>query len=99
MTPVRVKASALFGGAVVPDGNFVTFGDYVYKTDAYQNDKKHLNLTIKTLFGGINLKTGKPDFKIKKEVEVTDSGNKGNKSNNDKSNLKDKSNDSSNSAS
>jgi len=50
-TPALVKANAAFGNVRLPDGNAAAFGNYLYKTKAYQEGKPHLEVEANTVFG------------------------------------------------
>jgi len=54
-TPARVKVSAAFSSARMPDGNTVSFGDYTYQTPAFQEGEEHLSIKASVVFGSLNV--------------------------------------------
>ncbi|MCK4778474.1 MAG: hypothetical protein KAS39_08830, partial [Actinomycetia bacterium] len=65
--PMKLKISAAFAGAKLPNDSILSFGDSVYKTSSYSKDKKEEALLIKAsvVFGGLQIverkKTSKTD--------------------------------------
>lgn len=55
-TPVKLVLSSAFGGGQLPDGNTVAFGEYTYKTDAYQEGEPYLYVKASNVFGGTEVK-------------------------------------------
>jgi predicted membrane protein len=51
--PTKIVASSAFGGAHLPDGNVVAFGQYTYKTENFKSAEKHLLIHAAVVFGGI----------------------------------------------
>lgn len=57
--PTRIVASSAFGGAHLPDGNMVAFGQYTYKTENFKSAEKHLLIHASVVFGGLEFVTKK----------------------------------------
>jgi len=55
--PVRVKASSAFGSAQMPDGNSTAFGEYTYKSPAFNADSGYLDVRASVGFGGLEVVT------------------------------------------
>lgn len=55
--PTKIIASAVFGGAHLPDGNVVAFGQYTYKTENFKSAEKHLLIYASVVFGGMEFVT------------------------------------------
>lgn len=55
-TPAKITASAAFGETKLPDGNSVSFATTVYKTKAYKEGEKYLDLKVNAVFGGLEIK-------------------------------------------
>lgn len=53
--PVRAEVSAAFGEAVVPDGNTVSFGSYVYRSPGFDERKPYLAIKASVVFGRFEL--------------------------------------------
>lgn len=53
--PVRIEANSAFGEARMPDGNNVTFGNYIYKTPSYQEGKPALRIEANAVFGALEI--------------------------------------------
>jgi len=51
--PTKIIANSAFGGAHLPDGNVVAFGQYTYKTDSFKDAKIYLLINASVVFGGI----------------------------------------------
>ena len=51
--PTKIMASSAFGGAHLPDGNVVAFGQYTYKNDSFKDAKIYLLINASVIFGGI----------------------------------------------
>jgi predicted membrane protein len=51
--PTKMIVSSAFGGAHLPDGNVVAFGQYTYKTESYRENEKHLLIRATVVFGGM----------------------------------------------
>lgn len=51
--PTKIIVSSAFGGAHLPDGNVVAFGQYTYKNESFKNAKKYLLINASVVFGGI----------------------------------------------
>jgi hypothetical protein len=54
--PVRVSVSSAFGGARLPDGSSVSFGDHSYTSPGYRSDSAYLDLKLSVVFGGVEAK-------------------------------------------
>ena len=53
---VKIKPSSVFGKAVLPDGNTITFGDYNY-TDSGEYDKdEFIEIEASVVFGSMEIK-------------------------------------------
>ena len=53
--PALVRVSSAFAGARMPDGNIISFGQYVYKTKAYSDTAKALVVDATVVFGGLEI--------------------------------------------
>lgn len=53
--PVRVVASSAFGSARMPDGNSAVFGEYTYKSPAFNPDSGYLDVRAAVVFGGLDV--------------------------------------------
>ena len=53
--PMRIELSSVFGRATAPDGNAVTFGDYVISNKTNDNDYI-INIKAAAVFGGTNIR-------------------------------------------
>jgi predicted membrane protein len=53
--PVRIKASAVFAGAELPDGNTAVFGDTVYESDSWSPDSASIDIKVDVVFGGVQV--------------------------------------------
>mgnify|MGYP001302797418 CR=1 FL=1 len=51
--PTKIIANSAFGGAHLPDGSVVAFGQYTYKTENYKSAEKHLLIHASVMFGGM----------------------------------------------
>jgi predicted membrane protein len=53
--PAIVKVTAAFSGARMPDGNIISFGEYVYKTKAFSDPAKAIKVDATVVFGGLEI--------------------------------------------
>jgi|WetSurMetagenome_2_1015567.scaffolds.fasta_scaffold00046_49 predicted membrane protein len=53
--PAIIKVTAAFGGARMPDGNMISFGEYVYKTKAFSDSAKAIRVDAAVVFGGLEI--------------------------------------------
>jgi predicted membrane protein len=53
--PVRIKASAVFAGAELPEGNTAVFGDTVYESDSWSPDSAYIDIKVDVVFGGVQV--------------------------------------------
>jgi len=54
--PVRIVASAVFGGITLPNGNSAAFGTNIYQSPSYKEGSPHLLIEANSVFGGIEIK-------------------------------------------
>ncbi|HON10477.1 MAG TPA: hypothetical protein PLE24_06375 [Chitinispirillaceae bacterium] len=54
--PVLIKVSAAFSGARMPDGNFVSFGDYTYKNKAFDKSAPYRLIKASVIFGSMTIR-------------------------------------------
>lgn len=54
--PVKIKGTAAFGGVMLPNGNTAAFGESVYTSESFKEDKPYINIEASTVFGGIEIK-------------------------------------------
>ncbi|MBS4016031.1 MAG: hypothetical protein KGZ86_06325 [Candidatus Latescibacteria bacterium] len=57
--PVKIRASAVFGSARLPDGSTTAFGDYTYQTDTLKHNesKDYLLIKLDVVFGSAEIVT------------------------------------------
>jgi hypothetical protein len=53
--PAVIRVNSAFAGARMPDGNIISFGQYVYKTKAYSDTAKALIVDATVVFGGLEI--------------------------------------------
>lgn len=53
--PVVIKASAVFGQAITPEGNSIHFGDNVYTRGNVNGDVPYLEIEANAVFGQLNI--------------------------------------------
>ena len=53
--PTLVKVNALFSGARMPDGNQISFGEYIYKNKAYSDTAAFRKIEVNVVFGSLVL--------------------------------------------
>jgi len=51
--PTLVQVNSAFGNAVLPDGNNISFGNYVYKTDNFSGKENYLEIKANVVFGSL----------------------------------------------
>lgn len=54
--PLKIVASAVFGGVTLPNGNAAAFGTNVYQSQSYKEGAPHLLIEANSVFGGIEIK-------------------------------------------
>lgn len=54
--PVLIKVSAAFSGARMPDGNFVSFGDYTYKNKVFDKSAPYRFIKASVVFGSMTIR-------------------------------------------
>lgn len=54
--PVRIVASAVFGGVSLPNGNAAAFGTNIYQSQTYKEGSPHILIEANSVFGGIEIK-------------------------------------------
>lgn len=54
--PLKITASAVFGGVTLPNGNAAAFGTNVYQSASYKEGSPHLHIEANAVFGGIEIK-------------------------------------------
>ena len=53
--PVKVVASSAFGSVHMPDGNIITFGNYVYKSPGYKENAPYVLIRASVAFGELSI--------------------------------------------
>lgn len=53
--PVKISTSAAFAGARFPDGNLISFGDYVYKSPNFKEDQPYIFIKSSVVFGKLDI--------------------------------------------
>jgi hypothetical protein len=53
--PAVIRVSSAFAGAKMPDGNIISFGEYVYKTKSYSDKAPSLRIHATVVFGGLEI--------------------------------------------
>jgi len=53
--PTVVRVTSAFAGARMPDGNVISFGEYVYRTKSYSDKSDYLRIHVNVVFGGIEI--------------------------------------------
>ena len=54
--PVRIVASAVFGGVTLPNGNAAAFGTNTYQSASYKEGSPYILIEANAVFGGIDIK-------------------------------------------
>jgi predicted membrane protein len=54
--PIRIKGASAFGAVIMPNGNTAAFGESVYVTDSFKEDKPYVDIEASTVFGGIEIR-------------------------------------------
>jgi predicted membrane protein len=54
--PAIIRVTSAFSGARMPDGNIISFGEYVYKTKAVSDPAKALHVDASVVFGGLEIR-------------------------------------------
>ena len=54
--PVKIVASAVFGGVTLPNGNAAAFGTNIYQSQSYKEGSPHILIEANSVFGGIEIK-------------------------------------------
>jgi predicted membrane protein len=55
--PIRIRASATFGSARLPDGNEVSFGATTWRSPAYREGEPFLDVRANVVFGALQIVT------------------------------------------
>ena len=53
--PLMIKLDSAVAGAKLPDGTETSFGNYVYKTKSYEEDKPYLKVKVDVVFGAVDI--------------------------------------------
>jgi predicted membrane protein len=53
--PAIVRVTSAFAGAKMPDGNIISFGEYIYKTKSYSDKSDHVRIDAKVVFGSLEI--------------------------------------------
>jgi predicted membrane protein len=53
--PAIVRVTSAFSGARMPDGNMISFGEYVYKTKSYSDKSDFVRIDAKVVFGSLEI--------------------------------------------
>jgi hypothetical protein len=53
--PVRLHVNAAFAGATMPDGNTISFGDYLYQSPEYREGQPFLEIEANVVFGALTI--------------------------------------------
>jgi len=53
--PAIIRVKSAFAGARLPDGNIVSFGEYVYKTKSYTDSGTAIRVDAAVVFGGLEI--------------------------------------------
>ncbi|WMJ75089.1 LiaF-related protein [Cytophagaceae bacterium ABcell3] len=53
--PMRIQVTTVFGGSRFPDETVIAFGEYVYRTKAFEEGKPYLKVKADVVFGGCNI--------------------------------------------
>lgn len=53
--PVRIHVNTAFAGATMPDGNTISFGDYLYKSPDYREGQPFLEIEANVVFGALTI--------------------------------------------
>lgn len=53
--PIKIRASAAFGSAQFPNGTTISFGDYTYKTAAWQDSSGGREIKADVVFGSLRV--------------------------------------------
>lgn len=54
--PVKITASAVFGGISMPNGAAAAFGTGVYNSDSYKEGQPHILIEVNAVFGGVEIR-------------------------------------------
>lgn len=49
--PIQIKANSVFGNITLPDGQSVSFGERVYKTESFADSEKPIYMKVDVVFG------------------------------------------------
>lgn len=50
--PIRIRANSAFGGIDLPEHDIGGFGNQIYQSPGYSEDKPHLDIELNAVFGG-----------------------------------------------
>jgi predicted membrane protein len=53
--PAIVRVNSAFAGAKMPDGNIISFGEYIYKTKSYSDKADFVRIDATVVFGGLEI--------------------------------------------
>jgi hypothetical protein len=53
--PAIVRVNSAFAGAKMPDGNIISFGEYIYKTRSYSDKSDFVRIDATVVFGGLEI--------------------------------------------
>jgi predicted membrane protein len=56
LKPVKITASAAFGGVQLPNGNAAAFGTSIYQSDSFKDGEPALLVEVSAVFGGVDIK-------------------------------------------
>ena len=54
--PVRITATAVFGGVSMPNGAAAAFGTGTYTTESYKEGQPHIAIEVNAVFGGVEIR-------------------------------------------
>lgn len=54
--PVKITATAVFGGVSLPNGAAAAFGTGVYTSDTYKEGQPHIQIEVNAVFGGVEIR-------------------------------------------
>ena len=54
--PTKLRVSAAFAGARMPDGNVISFGDYRWHSDSLSDTLPYLDVEASVVFGGLEIR-------------------------------------------
>ncbi|MGE5484847.1 MAG: hypothetical protein ACM3X4_07525 [Ignavibacteriales bacterium] len=54
-SPVRVVLNSAFGSGTAPDGSVVNFGTHTYRSPAYKEGERHVEIRASVVFGALDV--------------------------------------------